>query len=376
MKSFLYVSLLSLFLGASACNSSLKLAEQGNYYQAVMKATDKLKRKASHDKSRKALKIAYPEAVKQLKARINQYQAANDPFQYTKSMEIYESLNQLYNAVQSSPGAKRVIRNPESFYNEIAEVRESAADEQYDAGMTALTLGTREGAKEAYYYLVRANEFNPNHYGAREKIEIARQEATIRVTVISTAYQQRNRALSAALFSKLKQYERGKMFLEFYMDMGNKQEQAKNSDHILEINVADFEVQPPKIKIEKKTFKKDSVLTTRDLGNGIKRKVYKTVSATVKTHERIQRAYGKVTVNISDANTSGLLQTVTVRPDYNYQDSWITYTGDRRALPRGVERDADEEKPDLPGRNSLYERWAEQARNDLYSRVVNYYQNH
>lgn len=374
MKSFLLISFFSLILGASACKSSLKLVEQGNYYQAVMKATDKLQRKAGHEKSQKALKIAYPEAVKQLKDRINQYQTANDPFQYTKSMKIYESLNQLYQAIQSSPGARRVIKNPESFYHEIAQVRENAADEQYDAGMTALTLGTRNGAKEAYFHLVKANEFNPDHFGAREKMEIARQEATIRVTVISDIYQQRNPALSSALFGKLKQYERNKMFLEFYMSNGR--EQAKNSDQVLVVHVDGFEVQPPKIRVEKKSYKKDSVLTTQDLGNGIQRKMYKTVTATVKKHKRVQKAVGKVTATITDTSAEGLLQSITLRPDYEYQDSWITFTGNKRALPRSVEREAREEKPDLPDLTFLYDQWAELASNDLYSRVVKYYENH
>ena len=111
LKSQILLPLLTLVL-LVACNSSKSLYEQGNYYEAVMRSVEKLRKSPNNKNAREVLASAYPSAVNSFMDQIDNNKNANIPMRYTEEARIYERLNGMYESIQRSPGAKQVIDNP------------------------------------------------------------------------------------------------------------------------------------------------------------------------------------------------------------------------------------------------------------------------
>ena len=62
MRKF-YPQFIILILIISACTSGKKSLEQGNYFDAVIKSVDRLRKNPSHGKSKATLRKAYPIAI-------------------------------------------------------------------------------------------------------------------------------------------------------------------------------------------------------------------------------------------------------------------------------------------------------------------------
>ena len=150
----LYIVLAVLL--AVQCTSSKKLLEQGNYYQAVMKATEKLRKSPNNKKAQTALRQAYPLAVEYLLGDVDQAQKTNDAQRWSITANIYQQLNGMYEAIQTSPQARKIISNPQSFYEQYGVVKNKAAEEQYTAGEKELRKNTIESARQAYYHFQQA----------------------------------------------------------------------------------------------------------------------------------------------------------------------------------------------------------------------------
>src|SRR4051812_5361218 len=149
MKVIASVTLVTLFL--CACSSGKKAFEHGDYYSAVNIAINHLRKKPDHEKSIETLKSAYPLAVQYSEQQANNEIASNAVFKWKNVIQSYNQVNQLYEQLQQCPACLKVIPNPKNYYAEMGPLKEKAAEESYNAGITALMNGTRNDAKKAYF---------------------------------------------------------------------------------------------------------------------------------------------------------------------------------------------------------------------------------
>ena len=173
MKKNIYIFsfyLLAIVLLYS-CSSGKKAYEQGNYYEAVIKAVNRLRSNPDHKKSRETLVSSYQPAVRWFEDDIQNKVASNDPYKWTAVVKDYTMINNLYNEINRSPGAKKVVPNPVSYFSELAEAKENAAGEQYNKGMELLALNTRESAKNAYYHFREADALSPGYLDVKDRID-------------------------------------------------------------------------------------------------------------------------------------------------------------------------------------------------------------
>ena len=104
-KNIIFIVLL-VIVGLTACNSSKKMLESGNYYQAVMQAVDKLQSNPDNKKAREVLSQAYPLAVDDFLDKIKNSRAIQSEFTNSHSVAMYENMNRMYEKNSAITGSQ------------------------------------------------------------------------------------------------------------------------------------------------------------------------------------------------------------------------------------------------------------------------------
>lgn len=343
LKSYILLPLLTAALLVS-CNSSKSLYEKGNYYEAVMRSVEKLRKSPNNKNAREVLASAYPSAVNSLMDQIDNNSNANIPMKYTKEARIYEQLNGMYEHIQRSPGAMQVIENPRKYYKALDRVKPMAAEEQYAAGMGLLSQGNRESAKRAYHHFLQADKFIPGYKDVGYRAEEAYNNAILHVVANLKPVQSRYYELSGEEFYRqvnntLNRIEQNE-FIRFYSPEEAERINLERPDQVIDINFEDFVVGETHTREIIEKMERDSVKVGEvNLAGGRKKDVLGTVKADVVINHMEIVSRGVVSLTITENNMSN--------KDLLYQDfpgqfvwfhEWGHFNGDGRALtPEQVE---------------------------------------
>jgi hypothetical protein len=247
----------------SSCSSGKKSYEHGNYYDAVITSVNRLRRNTDNKKSSETLRSAYPMAVRYYEDKANAAIASNVQFKWREVVQQYTTLQSMYDEIQRSPGALKVIPNPTNYQAKIADARQKAAEESYNAGIMALGAGDRPGAKNAYYLFINANEYAPGYRDVTKKIEEARWAATVKVAVDPIPVVAKNYALDAHYFdSKLNEYlqsNRSNEFIKYYRAADAKAQNIK-PDHIVQLSFEEFSIGQVYVNEKESQVERDSIV--------------------------------------------------------------------------------------------------------------------
>jgi hypothetical protein len=365
----------------SACTSSKKLLERGDYYRAVFTAVDKLQKSPGNSKAQSALRQAYPHAVNQLLNQAKHAKDANDPLRWSKTADTYHQLNQMYEAVQRSPAAMQIISNPKNYYKEYADVKGKAAAEQYNLGEKALKKNTRESAKEAYYYYLKADEYEPGYLDVDNKIDEAHYYATLKVVVEQPSVPSRYYKVSGDFFQDqvagyLRDYSNRNQFVRFYSPEEAKKENLE-PDQIMRLQFEDFVVG------ETNTFQKEKTVTSADsvkvgeasLKDGKKVPIYDKVTAKLITTRVEVKSRGLLSMRVLDGYTKGTVYNEDLPGEFVWFSEWATYQGDERALTKEEKRLCSLRPVAPPPPQQLFVEFTKPIYDQLTSRINRFYQN-
>ncbi len=384
MNSLKRVCLLIIFIGSIviSCTSSKTLYEKGNYYEAVMRSVEKLRKNPNNKSEREALANAYPQAVNSFMDELENNDQANKAFKITNAVYIYERLNGMYESIQRSPGAQDVIQNPKKYYKTLEKIKPDAAEEQYAAGMQQLEFYNRENAKQAYYYFLQADKFIPGYKYVGEKIDEAYQRSILHVVANLKPVQSRTYELSADVFYKqvnntLKQIENNE-FIRFYTPEQAKSNNLQNPDQILEINFEDFVVGETHTLETREKMEQDSVnIGEITLDSGRKKEVIGTVSAEVVIYKMDMSSRGIVNLSITKNGLDN--------KDLAYHDfpgefvwfhEWGNFNGDERALTVR-QLDLCKNRPvNPPPPQQLFVEFTKPIHQQLHGRLIAFYKNY
>ncbi len=247
----------------SSCSSGKKSYEQGNYYDAVITSVNRLRRNTDNKKSTETLQSAYPMAVRYYEDKANASISSNIQFKWREVVQHYTTLQSMHDEIQRSPGALRVIPNPTNYQAKLADARQKAAEESYNAGIMALGVGDRVNAKNAYYLFINASEYAPGYRDVAKKIEEARWAATIKVAVDPIPVVAKNYALDAHYFdSKLNEYLQSNRTNEFikYYKAGDVKAQNINPDHIVQLSFEEFSIGQVYVNEKESQVERDSIV--------------------------------------------------------------------------------------------------------------------
>jgi hypothetical protein len=342
MNRYIKVILVTLTsaLVLGSCSTGKKAYQQGNYSDAVLQSVQRLRDNPDSKKSSETLEQAYPLAISTYKLEIEQLLKSNDHLKFAKVTQRYEVMNRMADEIRHSPAALRVIRNPESFPEQVAAARQKAANEAYEMGESLLKQSTRPSAREAYYQFLNADRFVPGYSDVKKRIEEAKFQATLKVVVEQVPVPGRYKISSDFFYDQvymLLDKNSKREFVEFYSPNA-----AKNLpfvDEILMMEFDDFTVGSTYDKDSEKEYtSKDSVKTGTATINGQKVDVYDRVKAKLFIHRREVVSSGVLVVQIVDANSNKPIATQKFPGTYTWFIEWANYNGDERALtPQQIE---------------------------------------
>lgn len=251
-------------IALAACSSGKSAFEHGNYYEAVITSVNRLRKNDDHKKSVETLQQAYPMAVAFYEDRAKASLASNAEFKWTAVVESYATINVMYDEIRRSPGALKVIPNPVNYYAKLEEAKKNAAEENYAAGILALTAATREKAKVAYGLFVKANGFVPGYKDVVKMTETALWNATVKVVMEPIPVQAKNIQVSSDFFDdKVSEFLHStasvNQFVRFFTRK-EAQTMKLNPDHIIKIEFDEFAVGQVFMNEKEYRLEKDSVV--------------------------------------------------------------------------------------------------------------------
>ena len=260
----LFFALLSIpaMVILDSCSSGKAAYEQGNYYESVMTSVSRLRRNTDHKKSVETLREAYPLAVRYYEDQANNVLTSNNEFKWTSVVQSYTMINLMYDEIKRSPGALSVIPNPINYHHKLDEAKRNAAEENYQAGIRALSVGSRDKAKQAYGLFKRANDFVVGYKEVNSYIEQALFAATVKV-MITPIPTTRNVAWSAEFFDdKVSEFLHTASINEFvkFYTYQEVQTLKLNPDHIIELTFDEFMIGQVTFREKQIQLEKDSVV--------------------------------------------------------------------------------------------------------------------
>lgn len=327
-------SLLIIALLLGSCSSGRKSLERGNYYQAVITAVERLRSSPDNKKARNTLKEAYPLALETLTTEIDNLLAGNSQFKYAEIVDRYEKIGSMAEEIRRSPAARSLKLKTTEYPEQLAGAREKAALEAYLAAELLLEKGDRQSAKEAFYLFGNANNYVNNFRDANEKMDLAREIATLIVVVEDIAvpglYKINSDFFRNQIISLLSE-RRSNDFILFASQ--EEARQFSRVDHVILMKFDDFVVGSSRDKeVIQELTSKDSVKVGTATIEGKKVDIYNKVKASFTQHTRQVRSSGLLDVKIIDTATDKLLANNKFPGEYIWQTEWASYNGDKRAL--------------------------------------------
>lgn len=374
--------LIILIIVAAACTTAKSQYEKGNYYDSVMRSVEKLRKSPNNKSARETLANAYPQAVNTFMDQLENEDQANVDFKFTKAVYTYQQLNKMYESIQRSPGAKEVISNPKKYYKTLDKLKPEAAEEQFSAGIYQLSMGSRENAKQAYYYFLQADKFIPGYKNVGEQIDEAYHRSILHVVTNLKPVQSRTYELSADIFYRqventLKQIENNE-FIRFYTPDQAANNNLQNPDQILELNFEDFVVGETHTKEVIEKMERDSVVVGEvTLDNGRKKEVIGSVDAEVAIFRMEVISRGLVNLSITKNGMDD--------KDLIYQDfpgefvwfhEWGQFNGDQRALTNEQIAICSNKRINPVPPQQLFVEFTKPIQSQLHNKLISFYKNY
>jgi len=380
LRFILFIFIIELVI--SSCTSPKKLLEKGNYYHAVLLSVEKLQSSPNNKNARETLAQAYVLAVDDLLKKIEKDKIIQPNFFNSFATYTYEDLNRMYEKIQKSPAARQIIKNPKEFYTQLSKTKPLAAEEQYIAGMQQLAIGSRENAKQAYYYFQDADTFVKNYKDISSRLDQSYNMALLHVIADLKPVHSRIYKLSANSFynemqNTLQQIGK-KQFVRFYSPIDAKKLNLENPDQILEINFEDFIVGETHTQERIEKMVRDSVIVgTVTLENSRKKNVYGTVKAKVYLFKMqvISKGIVGFTISENNSNKTTILDN-RIPGEYVWFNDWGNYNGDIRALNKKQKEICNRRKILPPPPQQMFIEFTKPIHEQLRVELLNFYQDY
>lgn len=362
------------------CSSGKKAYERGDYYGAVMKSVNRLRQNPDHSKSIEALQAAYPLAVEYYEGEAQNEIASNSNFKWKNAIQSYNSINTLYEAIRQCPACKKAVPNPKNYYAEIGPLKEKAADESYNAGITALMKGNRDEAKKAYFNFYDAQSFVPGYKDVVEYLDKAKFEATLKVIIEQIPVPARYNLSGGFFQDKVEAFLHNnytdQTFIKFYTPEEAKSVNLPYADQIMRIQFDDFSVGNSVLREREETITKDSVKVGEAKIEGKTVPVYNTVKAKLTTYRKELISNGLLSMVVVDAKTNGVLSTRKFSGEFVWVSQWARFNGDERALTDEQLRICKLREQQPPHPQDLFLEFTKPIYNQLIPAVRGFYQNY
>jgi hypothetical protein len=342
MKRSLSLLILCVFILGS-CSTGLKSLQQGNYYDAIMKAANRLSNDPDNRKASQVVREGYPMAVAFYQEEIDQILTGNDPFRWKQTLEIMQTVNQMSDQIRRIPAARKLVPSPKTFTSEMADVQNRAAQEYYDAGIDALSRKTREAAKQAFFHFQNADGLVRGFKDTQQKMVLSKDLATLKVVVeqipVNGKFEYSAQFFYDNVFQMLNERFQEKDFVHFYSPEEAEQTKLKYPDMVLQMGFYDFFIDRPQHFEEEKELSKQ-------VEESYQVKISKDSTAT-RTRNVLKR--GKIKIVTDQVGSGGLLElkavefksqkiifTDKIPGQYMWENKYGVFVGDTEVLDNNL----------------------------------------
>ncbi len=339
MKIILNLLLFISIVGISSCSKSgTKALEKGNYLEAVLQSTEKLRKDSDNQSAAEVLPIAYNNAKNQLLGEIGRFSSSGMGFRWEAIFDNYQKLTTMKNKIESCPACIRLV-NPQNFNQELEEAREKAANERYLAAQQLMSYSSisKNTAREAYNHLSKLMEYYPNFQNSNNLAEKALFLASYHIVVEqpkinSRIYQYSNEYFQDKINEFLQTNRRLNKFVRFYAP-DEIRSMKINPDQAIRLEILDFVVGETNLQSEKlNLISKDSVKTGEVTINGRKIPAYGKVKAQFTKFHKVVSSRGVLLFEVYDLLTKKTIHREEIGGNYNWVNDWANFNGDERAL--------------------------------------------
>jgi len=176
MKPRVNLLILGMIILVSACTSSQKLLERGQYDAAISHAVKKLMKNPDNNEEISVLQRAYSVANQQDNERINQLRISGQPNIWSDINAWYEAMRTRQNKVKVLPQSALNAINYQyvNYDQEIATSKQKAAEYFYSHAMTLLQKEDKQSARQAYDELQRVKSYFATFKDIDEQLKKAR----------------------------------------------------------------------------------------------------------------------------------------------------------------------------------------------------------
>lgn len=402
MKKRYFILLLMCSTLLLACSTGRKALQQGDYFDALTKAVNRLSSDPENKKASQVIRDGYPLALTYYQEEIDQILTSSDPFKWKKTLDVMQTVNQISDQIRRIPAARNLVPSPKTYTSELADVQNKAAQEFYDAGMDELGQKTRESAKQAYYNFMNADGLVRGFKDAQQKMKLAKEIATMTVVVeqipVNGKFEYSAQFFYDNVFQMLNQNFQEKDFVHFYSPEQAELAKLKYPDIVLRMGFYDFFVDRPQHFEEQRDLAKQveenyEVRVKRDTivyvpgQNGssslVPVKVPKGEKVTLK---KMVTKRGKIRIITDQVASGGLLEikavdfqsqkilfTDKIPGQYMWENKYGIFIGDTEVLDNTQAKIISNKSVLPPASQDMFVLFTKPIYNQLSDKLVNYF---
>ncbi len=358
---FVFLTILLIY----SCSSGRAALKKGDYYEAVLESVNRLRSSAENKKAKAVLSQGYPLAIQYIDATIQNGISSDDPMKWRNAVRGYEQVNYMNEQIRTSLGAMKIIAQPVTRFNELADAKKKAAEEVYQAGVNAMMKNTREDAKQAYFNFKEAGTYEPGYREAIEMMTQAEFNATLRV-----AYEEINqsRINYGSLQPVVNSLQR--QFLSFKPIT---QKDTVQPHQYLRIIFDGYRGDAqPSTSTSAENLTREIKTGEKKGPDGKPQDILEKITAKITYFHKSKSTSSHATITISDGATQGVLKNEAVEGFATWQYDWAIYSGDIRALTTN-QQNLCKRKEGYPNDEELFRESIRKLESNLGSQLRSFY---
>jgi hypothetical protein len=324
----------------ASCSSGLQQLKKGNFDEAIFSSAERLQKSPDHKKALAVIREAYPLAIDDHKRAIRMFENSQESFRWEKALAEYQALNKIYDVISHSSVSMREVGVPQNYAREAETARQLAADERYQAGVSALAhKENRLAAKDAVGQFERVNQLIPNYKNANQKAEEAFQYAIHRVVIepvydLDRLHPYDYADLQEAFDDEIFRSKSYNPFVKYYTRAMVHKDTLPQND-LVKFAFLDLRSPQRNITTTIEHFTKEIKVGTKKKNDSTIVDVFEKVYAKITTYNKSVVVRGTMQMRVFDYKTNVLLKEETDDESYTWTDSWQVFEGDPKALDAG-----------------------------------------
>ena len=375
--SFLIISCGIFVSGYSDYSTAKEYYKNGDYTQSVQYSYKSLMASSENKDVIKLFEKAYPLAVDEHLAQINEFSLIENDSRWPKIAKKYRALDKMNGYLVSLKPLLKKQRDydlnldEDDYTAQMAFSDTLAANYHYNEGIKLNKDPSKDRQKWAAINFRLSQDFINGFKDSQNLYKAARENAIINLFFRpfdgSNKYSSFIRDQVAS-----NQSQQSKEFLRII-----KNSNSSNADHYFEATLVTNYKPPEKISNENIEQEKEVVVRTESYvdstGAKKKRKIKGTVKATVNHYKKTSKGSMLLNYRISNKTAKMVLYSGSVKGKKDYFYEWASYQGDKRALNSKYSRLINRKEQFAPSEDDFYLEISRNIAKQLEKKISNHY---